>query len=124
MSIYCTNFGIGDEHLPRCHRIRRLGKKLYEQDDSKPCTCGSSPIVYQGSHVLPSNKDKRGGEISLGMIPGHIARRGKDNRKGKRHHWLRVSLRAVDGGDTVLLTKLQVAKLRDELTEWIEGYGA
>lgn len=117
MSIFCSEFGL-DEHKTRCARLRKLGPKEYEQDDSKPCTCGVSPILYQGSHVLPSNKDKRGGDLGFASIPPHIPRNGKDNGR-KPHPWLRFHL---DGGfqNSLILTRAQVLKLRDALTEWLE----
>jgi hypothetical protein len=121
MSIYCSMFEIGNQHLPRCKRMKKLGRGGYSQDDSKPCTCGSCPIRYQGSHVLPSNKAERSGEIGISCIPPHITRNGRDNRGSERlHPWLRVHLFAGLPSDTVILTKKQVEKFRDALNEWLE----
>jgi len=120
MSIYCSIFGM-DEHTHRCQRIKKIGPKLYQYDDTKPCTCGTSPILYQGSHVFPSNKDKRGGDIGFAAIPRHITRNRKNNgpENGIWHPWLRFH---IYGGveDSVILTRAQVVKLRDALNIWIE----
>ncbi len=125
MSIYCSTFGF-DEHKPRCKRLKKISAKTYEQDDRNPCTCGVLPIRYQHSGVLPSNKDERGGYLSLGAIPSHITRDGRDNRPegGKWWPWLRISLSAnemsLTNDDTVVLTRKQVKALRDALNLWLE----
>lgn len=120
MSIYCTTFDMGGEHTGQCARVKRVGRKVYEQDDSKPCTCGSAPIRYQGSHILPSDSDERNGIVRLGAIPPHITRNGRYNRRGDRwHRWLRLSVEA-DAGATVVLTKKQAMALRDALNDWLK----
>lgn len=117
MSIYCSEFGL-DEHRRSCKRIKKIGSMMYEQDDSKPCTCGITCIRYQGSHVLPSNKDERRGDIGFASIPPHITRNGKDN--GKRPHpFMRFHLH--DGyQDSVVLNRAQVKKLHAALSEWLQ----
>jgi hypothetical protein len=83
MSIYCSIFDFGFDHLPRCKRMRKT-RYGYEQDNSKPCTCGSSPIEYQHSGVLPSGKDKRSkGVFGIAAIPDHITRNGRDDKPAK-----------------------------------------
>jgi hypothetical protein len=122
LSIYCTTFDLGLEHSNRCKRIGRTGKKCYAQDDSKPCTCGSTPIRYQGSHILPSDRDERGGGLDLGAIPRHITRNGRDNATGNGwHKWLRIGIDDGKKHSGVVLTLKQVEKLRDSLTAWIEN---
>jgi hypothetical protein len=122
MSIYCSIFGFGEDHLPRCARIKKIRKGCYERDDSKRCTCGSCPVRYRGSHVLPSNSDERGGGFGIAAIPDHITRNGRDDRpeKGKWRPWLRVHLH---GGyqESVILTKKQAGELRDALSQWLES---
>jgi hypothetical protein len=98
MSIYASIFG-------------------FDAEDGK-----NGPIAYQGSHILPSSKDKRGGYLGIAAIPGHISR-------GKRKAisddmqpywpWLRVSL---DGptDSAVILNRKQVIGLRDALDEWLK----
>lgn len=120
MSIYCSIFDIGDEHLPRCKRMKRLESGLYGEADSQPCTCGSCPIRYQGSHVFPSRKDKRDGVFSIAAIPSHVTRTGhNDGREGMWHPWLRISMHKTNQ-DALVLTRRQVEKLRDTLNRWLE----
>lgn len=121
MSIYCSTFDFGFDHSTRCKRVRKTGKNMYEQDNSKPCTCGSSPIKYQHSAVLPSAKDERGGVFGLAAIPSHITRDGRDDRpeNGKWYPWLRVSM--FEAENTIILTRKQVEKLRDALNLWLEN---
>lgn len=117
MSIYCTTFDLGLEHSLRCKRLRRVGRE-YRQDDSKPCTCGSCPIKYQGSHILPSDRDERGGHFDLGAIPSHITRNGRDDApEGRWHSWLRLSV----NDETIILTSKQVSGLRDALDLWLDS---
>lgn len=112
MSIYASIFDIGEEHLPRC---------LYRLDDSMPCTCGESPLLYQGSHVLPSKRDKRGGCLMLAAIPNHITRDGRDNGpQDGWYPWMRVSMFEANS-DSLILTRKQVEKLRDSLSQWLEN---
>jgi hypothetical protein len=121
MSIYCSIFGFGDEHTPRCKRMKRISKGVYGQDDSKPCTCQSSPIAYQHSGVLPSKKDNRGGVLGIAAIPGHITRRGRPALSDDfTPYWpyLRVSMFEAD--DSVILTRAQVEKLRNALNQWLK----
>lgn len=120
MSIYMSTFGLGYEHKPRCAKMRRLSKGVYEESFSETCTCGSSPIEYQGSHILPSGRDKRQGSFGLGAIPPHITRNGRDDAPddGKLKPWLRVSLDGVKGR-TCILDRKQVEELRDYLSRWL-----
>lgn len=121
MSVYCSIFGFGYEHSTRCKRVKKIRRKVYQQDDSQPCTCGSCPIQYQGSYVLPSNRDKRDGGFGIAAIPSHITRNGRDTPEdGKWRPWLRVHL----SNETVILTAKQVEKLRDALNDWMENAAA
>jgi hypothetical protein len=121
MSIYCSIFDFGYDHSTRCKRIRRVRPSEYEQDDSQPCTCGGSPIAYQGSNVLPSDGDKRDGLLGLAAIPSHITRDGRDDKPegGAWYPWLRVGLSA-GRNNTILLTSEQVRELRDALDLWLD----
>jgi hypothetical protein len=118
VSIYCSYFGFGDEHKNSCARIKRVGRRIYEQDDSRPCTCGNAPIIYQASNVLPSNKDKRGGSFGISAIPRHISRKGRRTpRAGAEwHSWLRVHLNT----ETTILTRKQAQKLYKALGMWLK----
>jgi hypothetical protein len=122
MSIYCSIFDIGGEHKLSCARIRKIRHKEYQEDASKPCTCGVSPIRYKGSHVLPAATDERGGVLSLAAIPNHITRDGRDDRpeNGKCYPWLRVSMYETET-DSVVLTRAQAKRLRDALSEWLDS---
>ena len=124
MSIYCTSLAIGDEHLPRCSRMKKIGRKFYSYDESKPCTCGESPILYLGSHVLPTILDKRGGSLHLAFIPGHITRGGRDDKPegGNPYPWLRVSMFGAKN-DSLILTRKQAEKLLDALNKWLKWTG-
>lgn len=119
MSIYCTTFDLGLEHSAKCKRV-----KNGVQNDSRECTCGSCPIFYQGSHVLPADSHKRAGHLDLGTIPGHIDyldRPAISDDMQPYHPWLRFSLCAKEiGGETIVLDRGQVGQLRDALSRWIE----
>lgn len=121
MSVYCSIFDFGCEHDPRCKRMRKIRKNVYECDDSKPCTCGSSPIRYLGSHILPTNNDRRDGDFGIAAIPSHITRDGRDDKpeNGKWYPWLRVHLSNAHQ-DSLVLTRDQVEKLRNALNNWLE----
>ena len=122
MSIYQSGFALGSEHQRRCPRIS-IKEGFWQQDDSKPCTCRSTPILYRGSHIFPSQRDPRGGEIGISSIPGFITRNGKDDAEdiGDVHPFLRVHLTpASPDTDTLILTKSQVMAFRDALTSWIQ----
>ena len=119
MSIYCSIFGLGDDHKPRCARMKSIGVGIYQEDDSKPCTCGNSPLRYQDSHTLPSQSDARGGQLGFAAIPDHITRSGRSKESGKYWPWIRFHLSGGDK-DAVILTLKQVRALRDALTQWVE----
>jgi hypothetical protein len=93
-----------------------------------------APIVYEGSHVLPSDDARRGGSIDVAAIPDFIERDGRDDAQGTGlKDWLRLSVDSEDsieqyegkpyvqgGRAVVVLTRQQVERLRDTLTEWLE----
>jgi hypothetical protein len=101
----------------------------------KPCDCGTprAPLVYEGSHVLPSDSDRRGGGIDVAGIPDFIERDGRDDAQGSGlKDWLRMSVHSdpstetyegepyVRGGDAdVVLDRRGVEELRDTLTAWL-----
>jgi hypothetical protein len=81
------------------------------------------PYAYQGSHVLPSDDDRRDdGEIlQLAEIPSHVTRDGRDDQPddGKPWPWLRLSLYAED----TVLTRDQAAALHAALGSWLDRTG-
>lgn len=104
MSIYCSMEGIDAE----------CGKPSKNR-----------PLQYQGSHVLPRDRDKRAGSVDLAYIPPHITRNGKDTRSEDApiHPWLRLGV-SVDNyacRNTVILTRIQVEKLREQLDWWLKA---
>ena len=100
-------------------------------DDTDERELGS-PIVYQGSHVLPEPTDARGGSVDVAAISAHV-RYWRENPDGDASDepddppepYLRLGVHekdhgAVLGGDaTVILTRPQVVALHATLTEWL-----
>lgn len=136
MSIYGTWLSLGDdEHEDGCAIWVEVEPGCFEHS-GKPCDCGipRSPIVYEGSHVLPSDDDRRGGSLDVAGIPDFVTRDGRDNAQGEGlKDWLRLSVGAlpslerydgkpyVAGGHaTVVLTRSHVEELRDTLTAWLD----
>lgn len=79
-----------------------------------------APLVYRGSHVLPSGRDPRGGYVHVSAIPDHVQREGRR----PPYDYLRLSVSEDVVGDndaTVVLTRRQVVELRDVLTTWLES---
>jgi hypothetical protein len=88
-------------------------------DDDAPC---GPPWIYQGSHILPADDDRRGGAVGLALIPSHITRNGRDDQPedGTPWPWLRLSI-DVDAIDpAVLLTPAQARHLAGLLTDWAD----
>lgn len=127
MSIYATIFHIEDERQ-WIAELQESGVDAAVIRDGEPDpTDLDAPIIYQGSHVLPSHDDPRGGSVSLALIPPHITRDGRDDRTEGEGPWpflrLDVSSHSTTnhGGclATVVLTDQQVLRLRDALTKWL-----
>jgi hypothetical protein len=130
MSIYGTTLSLGDdEHEEGCAIWVEVEPGCFEHS-GKPCDCGipRAPIVYEGSHVLPSDDDRRGGGLDVAEIPDHIEREGRE----PPFDYLRLSVRNlpsrelwkgspyVSAGDaTVVLDRPLVKELRDTLTAWL-----
>lgn len=138
MSIYATMLTLSeDEHEDGCAVYVETppGSGCFDFS-GKPCSCGTprAPIVYEGSHVLPSDTDRRGGGIDVALIPDFITRDGRDDAQGEGlKDWLRLSVHCVPstvlyegkpyrpGGDAaVVLDRPLVAELRDTLTAWLD----
>lgn len=129
MSIYATWLSLGDdEHEDGCavYVEDPPGSDCFEFS-GRPCSCGTprAPIVYEGSHVLPSPGDRRGGYIDVAAIPNHIERDGRDDDgEGALKDWLRLTVgnppSASTGDACVVLDRPLVVELRDTLTAWLE----
>lgn len=127
MSIYSTIWSAdGGEHANNCNRWSppvKSGPHSWTSvlDDARPCDCGQpgSPVVYQGSHVLPSAESERAGVVSVAMIQSHITRDGRDDGpdEGQPWPWLRVSV----GQEAAVLDEEQVRGLWDALGGWLEA---
>jgi hypothetical protein len=92
-----------------------------------------APIVYQGSHILPSNQDPRAGRLDLACIPGHIARTGRpalhdgESEDWPYHPWLRMGAESTDPELPAeqrryvdfLLDREQVTALYTYLGQWL-----
>lgn len=133
MSIFASLAAPNCDHrfddLPMCARYVESppGSGCYEFGD-KPCDCGlpDAPLRYQGSHILPSDDDERGGEFDLALIPGHIERLpdrpALNDGYGPPWPYLRFGLSDADGGDaTVILRPAQARQIRDTLTAWLDS---
>jgi hypothetical protein len=81
-----------------------------------------APMLYRGSHVLPSMDDTRGGSFDLGLIPGHITRDGHDDGDEDGAVWpfLRVGMRgSEEEPDTLVFDVEQVEQLHADLGWWL-----
>jgi hypothetical protein len=137
VSIYASWRGLDSEHEEDCAFWVEVEDGLFEMGDPENCTCGlpRAPLIYQGSHVLPSDEDPKGGSVEIASIGDHITRDGRDDAKeGEPKDWLRLGVSNeasqetnedgspyIKAGDaTVVLTRPHVEILRDELTAWLE----
>jgi hypothetical protein len=80
-----------------------------------------APVVYRGSHVMPSGDDVRGGYVEVAGIPSFIYRDSAHPYPALQD-WLRLSVgdHDEDQGRTVLLDRAHGERLRDTLTAWLE----
>lgn len=89
---------------------------------------GNGPLLYQGSHVMPSDNDPRGGEWMLGgdvefaEIPGYVEHDGPTLCPDPMacdgtcvYPWLRLSV----GGQSVVLTVGQVREIHEYTGRWL-----
>lgn len=88
-------------------------------DLGEPCP---PPIAYQGSHVLPSEEDERGGEVGLALVPSHITRDGRDDAPDGGRPWPYVRLSV--GQEDVVLDELLARSLYEALGGWLRAQGA
>lgn len=104
MSIYATRLYLGDFE-------DSAGKQIGNPE--------GPPWIFQGSHILPSVADKRGGVFGINAIPNHVTREGREDGGPGLHDWLQVF--ASDGHSDVdlVLNRAQVIALRRTLTRWL-----
>ena len=118
MSIYCTLLMLDRMHKDDCSYWVETEPGVFGVS-GKPCNCGTprSPLIYQGSHVLPSNSDQREGYVEIAGIPNHVTRDGRDDApEGSLKDWLRLAVNR----EQVVLTRPLVTEVRDTLTEWLD----
>jgi hypothetical protein len=135
VSIYATWLHLDDTHTDECAIWVETSDGCFEPIGG-PCDCGipMCPLVYEGSHILPSDDDQRGGSVDVAGIPDFITRDGRDDAQGTGlKDWLRLSVGALPskliykgrpyqlgGYVAVVLTRPQVEMMRDTLTAWLE----
>ncbi len=138
MSIFATALHFdADDHHEGCRRWVACGKQealdagramfgvgWWRYDPDQPCTCQAGPLRYQGSHVLPSDDDPRGGCVEVGMIPGFIEREGRVLDGAGPDDlpcwpWMRLSVHE----GTAVLTRTQVAEIHAYFGEWLNNTG-
>lgn len=134
MSIWASTLSIEDERQWIAD-LEEAGIKSGVIRDGEPEFDDlDAPIIYQGSHVLPEESDARGGSVDLAIIPPHVRfwRENpdtpvEDEPEGPPYEpFLRLSVdthKNSDGGEahsTVVLTRRQAGRLRDELNEWLD----
>lgn len=120
MSVYGTIWSADEDHADDCGAW--VQHEYHRELGDGPCTCGlrNAPIVYQGSHILPSETDRRGGHVSLALIPGFITRDGRDDGPDDENGswpWLRLSV----GQDDAVLDEPLAASLHTALGEWLRA---
>lgn len=89
----------------------------------EPCDCGQprAPIVYQGSHVMPSLDDARAGWVDLAIVLPHVRFwREHPNAEPKDEpdsdtHPIEPFLRFGVNGEAVILTRAHVEQIIEEL---------
>jgi hypothetical protein len=79
-----------------------------------------APIIYQASHIMPTDDDPRGGSVDVAGIAGFIPRDGRalcDDYGRLVWPWLRLS---VNDQATVILDRAQVVGMHEKLGEWLD----
>jgi hypothetical protein len=109
---------------PYAHRRARIGDgQHWQRDRGRICTCHCGPIVYRGSHVLPSDDDPRGGALTFAEIAGDITALGRFGPQDEDTPWpfLAGTMRAEGAEDCqdVVLDRPLVLSLRDYLSDWL-----
>lgn len=124
MSVWGTIYEAPADHIDTCAIWVQVAERTRELNRGRACTCGQpgAPIIYRGSHLLPSDTDQRGGHVSLAEVPGHITRDGRDDGPDDEFGvwpWLRLSV----GQEDAVLDEALVRSLRDALDGWLTARG-
>lgn len=126
MSIYASLDAPSElEHDPGCDVWEALGDGMQMLTilprPMRPCSCTRAmvPLVYRGSHILPSEADPRGGCVDLSSIPGHIRREGRGVPSNDRqpYPFLRIGVNEA----ALVLTRAQVARVHRTLGAWLRA---
>lgn len=120
MSVWGTIYEAPADHIDTCAVWAEVAERTHERGRNRACTCGcpAAPIIYRGSHILPSEDSQRGGHVSLAEVPGHITRDGRDDGPDDEFGtwpWLRLSV----GQEDVVLDEALVRGLREALDGWL-----
>jgi hypothetical protein len=129
MSIYGTFLSIEDERQTAAE-LKAAGINYgiideqgeVEDLNTLPAEMLDAPIVYQGSHILPSERDERGGSVELASIGGFVERNGRESEKPDDDAlwpYLRLNVLDQDGVAAVVLTAEQTKRLFSSLGEWL-----
>ena len=121
MSIFASLSAPSDEdHADDCGIWDTTDLGIWKMRDASTCTCSGqpdAPLVYQGSHVLPSDHDPRGGWVDIALIPSHITRDGRDDKPEDEKPW--PYLRFGINGEAVILTRHNVEQIAETLNDWL-----
>lgn len=122
MSIYASLDAPEDWHSTDCGIWVEDGEKGYVvRGDETQCTCAlrEAPLVYRGSHILPSMEDERGGDVDIALIPGHVFREGRESEQPPDDETPWPYLRFGVNGERVVLDTAGVQRVADTLNRWL-----
>lgn len=124
MSVWGTIYEAPADHTDTCAVWVEVAERTRERVRNQACTCGcpAAPIIYRGSHILPSEDSQRGGHVSLAEVPGRITRDGRDDGPDDRYGvwpWLRLSV----GQEDAVLDEQLAGSLYRALGDWLTARG-
>ena len=129
MSIFASLATLSDDqHSDECARWDKResgGGEIWELSD-RSCDCGQldAPLVYQGSHILPTELDERGGYVDIALIPAHV-RYWRENpdapSETEPESPPEPFLRFGVNESRVILTRHHVEGIVRELQWWLEA---
>jgi hypothetical protein len=132
MSIYASLRAPSDDHAETCAiwiPDPKFGDGGLMEGDPSLCSCKlrHAPIVYKGSHVLPSLTDERGGWLDIALIPGFVQREGRESEQPDNDEMSDYPawpfLRFGVNESTVVLDQDAVGDIVGTLTYWLEHVG-